>query len=636
MANFHNLDLEYIKNDIKNYIKTHSTLLKDYNYEGSAINNMVNVLAYVTQYNMFYLNSVTKELFISSAQLNNSVHLLANMLNYIPKRNVAPTCQVLLTNNSTVDNQYIYFGTEFITNNINMTYMGEVVTIPPSSSVTISVKQGELVTQNWISDGTPFQTYRLQDKEKVDNTYLFVGVDNTSTMAFDWINVNTQNPIVGGKYYYIDYLDDMFIKFDNGVLYQMPRAEQIVGVRYLRTEGNFYANTVLIGSGVTTENVNISGVCVTNFSDGENAETLDEIKSRAILNYTTQNRVVTESDYNIFLEKYPGYSAFQDAYVFGGENVYIDINGLEIEYVPLASWQDVGYVYISALKKSNDIYNYGYLSNEDKVSIESYFTPYKVITIFFKFVDPIIVYFSPKLRIKMKTMVDFDSVEFEEKVDKHIFDTYNGMNLTVSKSNITKYIDSIPGVNYSDIDYDMFVKINKETATHSIVPLNTEIEQIKGCYVNLGNLSEKVEVGYMLKNGINEAKIIDTNIHQQNELALLSLSLYNSSTFSVGNVVDIYDREGILLTSATISNINDLYIESNSGVVDIFVKPSGAPINIGYVNCDTGFIKINNYTGTILDDMNTFGFEFEQKDGISYRAKREIFVCPELSSITYI
>jgi len=96
MADYYNLDLEFIKNDIKNYIANNSTLLEDYNYEGSAISNMINVLAYVTQYNMYYLNSVTKELFLSSAKLSSNIHRLANMLNYVPKRNVSPSCDVLL------------------------------------------------------------------------------------------------------------------------------------------------------------------------------------------------------------------------------------------------------------------------------------------------------------------------------------------------------------------------------------------------------------------------------------------------------------------------------------------------------------------------------------------------------------
>ena len=636
MTDFYNLDLEYIKNDIKNFIRTNSTLLEDYNYEGSAISNMINVLAYVTQYNMFYLNSITNELFISSAQLNNSVHRLANMLNYIPKRNVSPTCDVLITNINTLDNQYIYFGTEFYTNDITMTYLGDVLTIPPSSSVTVSLRQGELVTTNWVSDGTPFQTYRLTDKEKVDNTYLYVGVGDTVTMAFDWININTQNPIVGGKYYYIDYLDNMYIKFDNGVLYQMPKANQIVGVRYLKTEGNIYANTVLIGEQVSTDNADLTGTCVTNFNNGENAETLEEIKSRAILNYTTQNRAVTESDYNVFFEKYPGYADFKDVYIFGGQEVFIDVNGLEIEYVGGASWQDVGYVYVAALKDSDDIYNFEYLTNEEKVAIENYFIPYKVITIFLKFIDPVLVYFNPKFRIKMKTLVDIDTTAFKENVDQYLADNYTGMNKTLSKSNVIKFIDSIPTVNYSDLEYDMFAKVNKETATYTIIPLNTKIEDVNSYFFNLGTVSEKVEVGYVLKNGVNEARVIDTNIHQETELALLSVSLLNTSTFSLSDSVDIYNREGILVTTATLSDLNHLYIDTVSTVSDLFVSTTLSTVTIGYINCDNGFIKIDNYVDTMLDNMNTFGFNFIQQDDISYTANREIFICPELSTITYI
>lgn len=635
MTQFHNLDLEYIKNDIKEFIKKNSTILEDYNYEGSAISNMINVLAYVTQYNMFYLNSITNELFMSSAQLNNSVHRLANMLNYIPKRNVAPSCDVVLTNNSS-DSQYLYYGSEFVSDSIDMTYIGDVITIPSGASVTVSLYQGTLVTQNWISDGTPFQSYMLTDKETVDNRFISVGVGNSTSVSYDWININTQNPIVGGKYYYIDYLDAMYVKFDNGVLYQIPVANETVSVRYLKTEGDSFGNTVMVDADVSSENGNITGKCITNFTNGENAETLEEIKSRAILNYTTQNRAVTQSDYNIFFEKYPGYSDFQDSFIFGGENVFIDVNGNQIEYVAGGSWQDVGYVYLAALRKSNDIYDFGYLTDADKETIENYFLPYKVITIFLKFVDPVIVYFNPQFRIKAKSMVDFDTTGFKKIVDDHLTDTYTGMNLTLSKSNIIKFIDSIQTVNYSDMEYDVFAKVSKNSSTYTIVPLGTELQTISGYFCDIGTISEKIEVGFTIKNGVNEAKVIDTNGHEYNGSAKLSLAPVGSSTFAVGQTVQLLDREGTLIASPVISAYNKMYITTMSEASTLYVYNSSATVSIGTVNTETGFIKINNYVSTLLDEMDTFGFNFELADDISYSASREVFVCPELSTIEYL
>lgn len=635
MADFYNLDLEYIKDDIKGYIRDNSEVLKDYNYEGSAISNMINVLAYVTQYNMFYLNSVTKELFLSSAQLANSVYRLANMLNYIPKRNVSASCDVLITNNST-ENKYLYFGSEFSANDITMTYMGDLVTILPNSSVTVSLNQGEIVTQNWISDGTPFQTYRLNFKEQVDDTYISVGVGNSTKMNYDWVNINKENPIIGGKYFYIDYLDQMFIKFDNGLLYQMPNANQIVGVRYLKTDGNLYSDTIMTGSEASTPDVSLTAVCVSDFSDGANDESLDEIKSRAILNYTTQNRTITESDYNIFFTRYPGYSEFKDALIFGGDKVYIDVNGNEIEYVAGNSWQDVGYVYVVALKDSDDIYNFTYLSSADRTSIENFFAPYKVITLFFKFVDPILVYFNPKFRIKMKSMVELDSSAFKGEVDGYLYDTYTGMDLTLSKSNIIKYIDSLPNVNYSALEYDFFAKCYKGSETYTVIPLGSELNDVFGHYFDCGTVSEKVEVGFTIKSGVNEARIIDVNNHEEETLGYFSVDLLDSSTFADSTTIGIYNREDSLLTTCTLSEISRLYIDSISSTASLLLSTTSSTATIGTVNCDTGFIVIDDYGTTILNDMKTFTFNFTLEDDISFTAKREVFLCPEPSTITYL
>lgn len=637
MADYYNLDLEFIKNDIKNYIANNSTLLEDYNYEGSAISNMINVLAYVTQYNMYYLNSVTKELYLSSAKLSSNIHRLANMLNYVPKRNVSPSCDVLVSN-STSTNKYVYFGTEFYSGDIIMTYMGDVTTIPPNSSVTLSLNQGEIVEQQWVSDGTPFQTYRLEDKETVDNTYLYVGVsDDNLNFEYDWININKQNPIVGGKYYYIDYLDFMSIKFDDSSLYQIPSANQTVSVRYLKTNGDVYSNTVMLGSEVTCDITGLSGEAVSNFSNGELAETLDQIKSRAVLNYTTQNRAVTESDYNVLFTRYDGYSEFVASKFFGGEKVYIDVDGNEIEYLSDSSWQDTGFVYLVALKDSDDIYKFEYLTETDKTNIEEFYHPYKVITIFLKYKEPVIIYFNPTFRIKLKSSVNFDSTEFKSRIDDYLYSTYIGFDKTVSKSNIVKYIDSLTEVDYSDVQYDFLAKINKTNATYSALSLHDEVTNIEGYVFDLGTVSEQISIGHSIINGLGTSgTIVDVNFHEADDRGLFSITLDDSTTFAVGDSINILDSTGVTLATCTLSEINHIYIDTISTLSNIYLEDSSTISIIGTINCDTGFIKLNNYESTLLNDLQTFTVQFELEDDISYTGQREIFLCPESSTINYI
>ena len=91
-----NLDFNAIKNNLKTFLQSQDTL-KDYNYEGSALSVLLDVLAYNTQYNAYYLNMVANEMFLDSAVQRSSVVSHAKLLNYTPKSAIAPSATVGLT-----------------------------------------------------------------------------------------------------------------------------------------------------------------------------------------------------------------------------------------------------------------------------------------------------------------------------------------------------------------------------------------------------------------------------------------------------------------------------------------------------------------------------------------------------------
>jgi hypothetical protein len=83
------LDFNTIKNNLKTFLQSQDTL-KDYNYEGSALSTLLDILAYNTQYNAYYLNMVANEMFLDSAIQRSSVVSQAKLLNYIPRSALAP------------------------------------------------------------------------------------------------------------------------------------------------------------------------------------------------------------------------------------------------------------------------------------------------------------------------------------------------------------------------------------------------------------------------------------------------------------------------------------------------------------------------------------------------------------------
>ena len=92
------LDFNNIKTNLKKFLQSQDTL-KDYNYEGSALSTLIDLLAYNTQYNAYYLNMVANEMFLDSAIQRKSVVSHAKTLGYTPKSAIAPTATVNITFN---------------------------------------------------------------------------------------------------------------------------------------------------------------------------------------------------------------------------------------------------------------------------------------------------------------------------------------------------------------------------------------------------------------------------------------------------------------------------------------------------------------------------------------------------------
>jgi hypothetical protein len=96
------LDFNTIKTNLKKFLQSQNTL-QDYNYEGSALSTLLDILSYNTQYNAYYLNMVANEMFLDSALQRSSVVSHAKLLNYIPKSASAPSATIDITFNQVTD-----------------------------------------------------------------------------------------------------------------------------------------------------------------------------------------------------------------------------------------------------------------------------------------------------------------------------------------------------------------------------------------------------------------------------------------------------------------------------------------------------------------------------------------------------
>ena len=332
--NITELDFSSIKDSLKNYLKDNDVLL-DYNYEGSAISTLLDILAYNTQYNAYYLNMVANEMFLDTALQRNSVVSQAKLLNYIPQSAIAPSATINLRVNQVTDAsltlpKYTSFLSEAI-DGINYNFVNtDSHTVNVVNGVAqfneITLKQGSSQVYSFLVDvGTNTKSlFKLPDTN-IDTTTLLVAVQESSSnnylttfsSASDYLTLNNSSTV----YFLQEGLNGYFeIYFGNGILGKALKNGNIVKVSYVTTQGLSGAganNFVIMNTIAGYSNTVVTPI--TSASQGSSRETIDSIKLQAPKSYAAQNRAVTKDDYITAIQQNQlGYS-FDAVNVWGGQ-----------------------------------------------------------------------------------------------------------------------------------------------------------------------------------------------------------------------------------------------------------------------------------------------------------------------------
>jgi hypothetical protein len=328
------LDFNNIKTNLKTFLQSQD-VLKDYNYEGSALSTMLDVLAYNTQYNAYYLNMVGNEMFLDSALLRSSVVSHAKLLNYVPKSALAPSSTIDLQVNQVTDAsltlpKFTRFLSEAI-DGVNYTFVtttDKTVNVSANTALfnDIEIKQGIPTTVTFTVDSATNPTYTFEIPDvNVDTTSLSVSIQissgNTNSSVYshaqDFLTLDSSSEV----YFLQESLNGTYeIYFGDGILGKKLTDGNVITVSYIVTNGtsasganNFvlmdsvggYANTVLTP--------------ITEASQGGNKESIESIKYQAPKSYAAQSRAVTKEDYiTVIQQNNLGYS-FDAVNVWGGE-----------------------------------------------------------------------------------------------------------------------------------------------------------------------------------------------------------------------------------------------------------------------------------------------------------------------------
>lgn len=334
------LDFQDIRSNLKQFLASQDQF-KDYNFEGSAMSVMLDVLAYNTHYNSYYLNMVANEMFLDTAQQRESVVSHAKLLGYLPISAIGAQAnvnieftgvqdgisQIIIPKNST-------FTT--IVDDVTYTYV-----TPESKTITsdtttftsdLTIKEGEPLTHRFTYNAADPQRMIIQNTD-VDSSSITVQVQNSAsdltktefTQATNLVDIYGKSDV----FFLQAAGDDKYeVTFGDGNLGKALVDGNIVIVDYLVCNGNetngagsFSIDSMNIG--VTYDDATLS----TNTSalGGRFAESIESIKFNAPKSYQTQNRCVIDKDYERILLTENAY--LESVVAFGGENANPPVYG---------------------------------------------------------------------------------------------------------------------------------------------------------------------------------------------------------------------------------------------------------------------------------------------------------------------
>lgn len=328
------LDFNELKNELITFLRQQDRF-KDVNYQGSNINALLDVLAYNSYQNAFYLNMVASEMFLDSAQLRSSVVSHAKELNYTPRsfRSAKATLKLTAVTDGSATDFFIPKKTTFTTSvgdntftfTTSSSYTGSLVSNTANTFVVESfdVFEGQYLTESYIvNNNVPNQKFVLSSPT-IDTTAVTVNViEDSGEVIYPYSIVNSLYGLeANSKVCFIEATENgrYQITFGDSSFVRKPKDNSVVVIEYRSCSGElpngadtFTLDTTLTGNPtITLENVSPA-------SGGAVTESNDEIKFNAPRFFQTQERAVTASDYEVLLkQQFPEIRAIS---AYGGED----------------------------------------------------------------------------------------------------------------------------------------------------------------------------------------------------------------------------------------------------------------------------------------------------------------------------
>ena len=426
------LDFNDIKESIRAYLRTRDEFT-DYDFEGSSLAYLIDVLAYNTYYTAFNANMAMNEAFLTSATVRDNIVNIAKLLNYVPQSVTSPIANVKLEVQTTaVGDVYpssitlkkgaVATGGNFIWNRMSD------VTVEPSPSTGKAVfddvifKEGNLITFSYVVNTFASQVYKIPSPD-ADISTLTVKVkpNESSTTSDTYSKVdNVTNLTSTSRVYFLSEGEDMQfeIKFGDDSIGRSLKDGEVVVLEYLTTKGS-EANDVnkLTFKGIVEDSNGLRypataiDLTVKNSAyGGADSESVESIKYNAPRFYSAQYRAVTAQDYAVLTKKV--YNNAKSVVAYGGDSLNPPIYGK---------------VYIAVQTKSGSS-----LNDATKKSIAADLRQYAMASIDPVIIDPENIYIYNKIFVQYDTGCGDDTTKIKT-------DVQNGINEWAEQTEINNF-----------------------------------------------------------------------------------------------------------------------------------------------------------------------------------------------------
>ena len=616
--NVTDLDFDNITDNLKNYLKGQE-IFKDYNFEGSTLAILVDLLAYASHIGAINTNIAASELFLDSAQIRKNVVSRAKDLGFTPSSEKASTAiaTMVLKNVRGADgivpsltSMIMPRGTTFRTTyeGSNYEFVTAATYTPTVDSTTFTYSGIDLVQGTFAQDQFVFDTQIANAKfvlsnARVDKTRMTVNVNSGGTTTTYSLSTDISTITTTSKVYYTQENEVGYTElyFGDGTLGVGLLDGDIITVDYIivddiHADGANKFTQISAINGYSDSSIVVSSAA----TGGAEKETIESIKFKATKFYTSQNRLVTLNDYKAKVQEY--YPNADAVAVWGGED---------------NSPPEYGKVFI-ALKPNNA----DYLSDTEKTTVKNNLNKLNMLTVRPEIIDADIVKILISSTIKYNpnlTTLTAGELATLTKNTINQFDTdnLNGFDAIFRHSNLTKTIDAADSAILSNTTNIRLKKKLKPTVSTNAL----------GYTVSLGNSLYNPHSGHNdMAGGITTTTGFKIGGDSVNTHYFDDDGKGNLRRYYLSGATRIYkdNAAGVVNYSTGVITINAFILTSTVNTdtsIDFTVIPSGNDVVAergNLIDISSDDIKVTAEVDTIASGESSAGVGFNTTSTSSY------------------